>query len=196
MKEFIKRNWVLVLAFALPIIFILVIVLYTYLPSMFLSTKYDFVYASCSESQNYYPYNCGSYMEQRFGVENNKLVLKGQDQVRTYDNSGNLIKTENYSVRLFYHDTKKNESREITKEDAQKYSLNGLLTSPDGVSVSNGYDRNVEVFPFFSGGSSFAYFLTKGRNRSELNLINVNNNRYYDRNDFKLIGWVMPGRNK
>lgn len=193
MKEFLKRNFAILLAFLLPVALIATIALSTYLPSLFLSTKYNFVYSSCVEGPNYYPYWCGNYLQTRYAVVNNKLVVNTIDPAQDSDQDGIPDIKENYSTRIFLHDTEKNESREITLEEAQALTLNGLLTSPDGVTVSSDYDRGGEFFPFFSGGSSYGHYLTKGKSHRKLNLIN-GDERYYYRGNFQFIGWVLPGR--
>lgn len=174
-----------VLAFALPLGLILVVALSTYLPSLFISTSYNFVYTSCTDGENYYSYNCDNYLQKRYSVVGNKLIAENVDSPN-----------ENYTARIFLHDTEKNESREITFEEAQTLTLNSLLTSPDGVTVSSHYDRRGGDFFFiFDGGSSsYGYYLTKGNSRSKINLIN-STDQYYYRNNFQFIGWVLPGRN-
>lgn len=187
MKEFFKKNFAVVLAFVLPVALIVIVALSTYLPSLFLSTDYNFVYSSCTDPQ------CHNYLQKRYSVVNNKLVVNNIDPAQDSDKDGIPDINENYTARIFLHDTKKNESREITLEEAQTLSLSGLLTSPDGVTISSGYDRGAEFF-FFYGGPSYGYYLTKGKRRSKLNLIN-RDNRYYYRYNFQFIGWVLPGRN-
>jgi len=193
-KEFLKRNFAIVLAFALPIALIAVIALGTYLPSLFLSTDYNFIYSSCTEGANYYPYYCNHYLEKYFSVMNGKLVVNAIDPAQDSDKDGIPDIRENYTARIFLHNTAKNESREITREEARMLTLNGLLTSPDGVTVSSNYDRGANFFPFFDGGSSYGYYLTKGKSHRKLNLIN-RDDRYYYQNNFQFIGWVLPGRN-
>jgi len=91
------------------------------------------------------------------------------------------------------HDTLKNESREITIEEAKLLTLNNLLTSPDGATISNNYNSGSDLFIFGGSRSSYGYFLSKGNGKLKLNLIN-SNDRYYYQNNFKFIGWVLPGR--
>lgn len=191
MKAFIKQNLTLVLAFSLPVILIVFVALSTYLPSLLLSTNYNFVYATCS-NDNYY--NCSDYLEQRYEVVEGKLTIKDVDP--TIDSDGDKIPDvkENYTTRLFLHDTKNNESREISPAEAQGLTLNNLLTSPDGVSVSSDYNRGPDFLFVFDGGSSYGYYLMKGDSKVKLNLINSNENYYYQHN-FQFIGWVTPGRN-
>ena len=194
MKEFLKKNFAILLAFILPIALIAIIALSTYLPSLFLSTDYNFVYSSCTDGTNYYSdRRCDNYLQKRYSVVSNKLVVNAIDQAQDSDYDGIPDINENYTARIFLHDTKKNESREITLEEAQTLTLNSLLTSPDGVTVSSNYDRGADFFFLFDGGSSYGYYLTKGKSRSKLNLIN-RDDRYYYRDNFQFIGWVLPGR--
>lgn len=194
MKEFFKKNFAIVLAFALPIALIAIIALSTYLPSFFLSTNYNFIYSSCTEGTNYYPYYCNNYLQKLYSIVNGKIVVNSIDPAQDSDKDGVPDVKENYTARIFLHDTKKNESREIALGEAQTLSLNGLLTSPDGVTVANNYDRGADFFFLFNGGSSYGFYLTKGRSKSKLNLIN-HDNQYYYRDNFQFIGWILPGRN-
>ena len=194
MKEFLKKNFAILLAFILPILLIAIVALSTYIPSLFLSTGYNFVYSSCTDGANYYSYRCDNYLQKRYSVVNNRLVANYIDPAQDSDKDGVPDINENYTARIFLHDTKKNESREITIEEAQSMKLNGLLTSPDGITVSSNYDRGDGFFLLFDQGSSYNYYLTKGKSKSKLNLVNQDD-RYYYRDNFQFIGWVLPGRN-
>lgn len=195
MKEFIKKNFAILLAFMLPVALIVIIALSTYIPSLFLSTDYNFVYSSCTDGTRHYSYYyCDNYLQKRYSVVNGELVVNDVDP--TQDSDGDKIPdiNENYTARIFLHDTEKNESREIVLEEAQMLSLNGLLTSPDGVTVSSNYDRGGDFLFLIDGNSSYGYYLTKGKSKDKLNLIN-NDDQYYYRDNFQFIGWVLPGRN-
>lgn len=195
MKEFLKKNFAVLLAFILPILLIAIVALSTYLPSLFLSTNYNFVYSACTDGRNYYSYPCGSYLQQRYTVVNNKLVIDSPDATQDLDKNGVLDLNQKYADRIFLHDTKKNESREITLAEAQALTFNSLLTSPDGITVSNYYNTNGgDFFSIFGGRpSTSGYYLTKGKTRSKINLIN-GHDQYYYLNNFEFIGWVLPGR--
>lgn len=187
MREFLKKNFVIVLAFILPVALIAIVALSVYLPSLFLSTNYNFVYSACTDQANNYFYQCDNYLQKRYSVVNNKLIV---NDMLDLDNDIN----KNYTARLFLHDTKKNESREITVAEAQGLNLSGLLTSPDGVAVSGHYNKGSNFFLFFGSNSSYDYYLTKGKSKSKLNLIN-SHDRYYYRNNFQFIGWILPNKN-
>ena len=199
MKEFLKKNFAIVFAFSLPILLIIIVALSSYIPSAFLKTKYNFIYTACDTGTNYnsYPYYCNTYLQKRYTVMDGKLVVQHVD----LDKDLNIDKARipefdgKYTARIFLHDTAKNESREITLEEARLLTMNGLLTSPDGVTVSSNYNRGGgEFFPFFGGTSSYGYYLTKGKSKKKLDLINTTD-QYYYQNNFQFLGWVLPGRN-
>lgn len=199
MKEFLKKNFAVLLAFVLPILLIVIVALSTYLPSLFLSTSYNFVYTACTDGRDYYyPYYCDTYLQKRYSVVNNKLVEYPVDLTIDSNKDGVPDFNGKYTARIFLHDTKKNESREITLEEAKLLTLNNLLTSPDGVTVLSNYSYSGggDFFFLFGGGGreNYGYYLTKGKSKSKLNLIN-NSDRYYYQNNFQFLGWVLPGRN-
>lgn len=179
----------MLLAFAFPLLLIIIIAASTYLPSLFLSTDYDFVYATCGNGSGYYEYDCRNFLNDRFAVENGQLTLKPIDPYKDSDRDGTPDMSESYVTRIFRHNTGANESREITLEEAKALSINGLATSPDGVSVQRGYDRGTDFFIFFNTSSDYGYYLTKGEKRQKLNLV-IDDDRYYYRDNFKFIGWV------
>lgn len=191
--NFIKKNFVLLLAFSLPVVLVLVVALSVYLPSRFLSTRYDFVYTACTDGATMYYYNCGHFTPVQYEVRDGKLGVVPVDPQQDANGNGVPDVQEQASRRLFLHDTKKNESTEITLDQAKALQLSGLLTSPDGVLVSSGYSSSGD-FLLFGGGSTYGYYLTKGKAKSELHLIGSANRSYYDR-DFQFVGWVLPGRN-
>lgn len=189
MKEFIKKNFTILLAFALPIVLIVIVALSAYLPSLFISTNYNFVYISCTEGVDRYLYRC-DYLQERYSIVDDKLVVNLIDPEQDSDENKVSDNKENYTARIFLHDNESNESREITLKEAQTLTLSSLLTSPDGITISSNYDRGSDFFFIFNGSSSYGYYLTKGKSKSKLNLIN-HGDRYYYQNNFKFIGWIV-----
>jgi len=192
MQNFIKQNFVILLAFALPLLLIVGVALSVRLPGMLLKTDYNFVYATCSGTSDHYPYQCKDYLQERYVMEDGKLTVRTVPAKTDDLNKPSVPPREiNYGGRLFLHDTSENVSREITLEEAKTLNLNSLLTSPDGVTFSSNYDREAEFFPFFGGNSSFGYYLTQGRSKSRVNLVN-GDNRYYDyQNNLRFLGWIV-----
>jgi hypothetical protein len=186
MKVFIKHHWVIILAFALPISLILLIAISTYLPGFFVSTDYNFVYTTCTDHNNQRIYDCEQNQPVIYTVSAGKIVAQSKNI--TLDPAEHNAYTS--TTRFFLHDTTTNESHEITLTEATTLQLSELLTSPDGVTVSSHYSGGGDFFIFGGGYNSFGYYLTKGSNRSKLNLIN-NPDRYYYQDNFKFIGWVL-----
>jgi hypothetical protein len=189
MIDFIKKNLVVLIAFALPIILILSVTMFLYLPGLFVSTNYNFVYAICSNTNYYYGYECNNLLQQKYSVVNNKLVLNDVPlEVDVYGNKRPISTA--FESRVFLHNTKTNESRELsTAEEMQLFLESDLYTSPDGVTLSRSSSGGEYFFPF--GGSSYStgWYLTKGRNKKKMNLIN-DTDRYYYQDGLRVLGWV------
>lgn len=191
MKEFIKNNLAVVLAFVLPVVLIIIVALSAYIPSFFLSTDYNFIYTICTDNNNHYSYYCNEYIQKRYSVANGKLIVNSVEFSKNSIGDAPAPDFSRYVDRIFLHNTQKNESQEITLEEAKALTLSSLLTSADGVMVS-GYYNDSGLFSIFGGGySSFGYYLTKGKSKKKLNLINNSNQNYYP-NNFQFIGWVLP----
>jgi len=189
MKDFLKKNGIIILAFALPIALIFSVAAYSYFPSLFLKTEYNFVYATCDPANDYYyRYDCDKYLQKLYSVNNNVIKINDINPLQDSDNDGVKDIDENYVTRLFFHDTSLNESKEITFEETLKLNLRNTITSPDGVAIESKWDRGGDFFLFFNGSSRYGHYLTKGSKSRKLNLIN-DDNSYYRRN-FKFIGWV------
>jgi hypothetical protein len=187
--EFIKKNFTLLIAFSLPILLIGMVVLFVYVPTLFISTPYNFIYVTC-DSSDYY--DCENYLQKKYSVVDTKLVVR---DVEMDINDDEIIDdNQAYLTHIFLHDTEKNESREISLEEAQTLSINSLLTSPDGFTVSNNFNNTVDIFPFFAGGySSFEYYLTKDNKRIKMNLVSDTYRAYYAKN-FRFVGWILSDR--
>ena len=177
-------------AFLLPLMFIVVVFLSSYVPSIRLSTDYNFVYATCSEGIRPYYYNCGNYLNARYGVENGTLQELPIPPELDSDNDDIPDINENYRTRLFIHDTELDESREITLDEVQQLNLRNLITSPDGVAVEWEASGRNGFFLFYSSSSNYGYYLTKGNAHKRLNLINDSERSYY-RDDFEFLGWIV-----
>lgn len=192
MKDFLKKNFVLVLAFSLPVLLIAGVALSAYLPSIGLATKYDFVYVACVDASRSY-YQCDLWLQKRYGVVDGKISVNAVDPKVDSDKNGVPDVKENYAARIFYHDTLADVTREITLADAQILQLSGLITSPDGMSITGQSQGGGDFLFFSSRGSSYGYYLTKGNAHRRLNIIN--SDQYYYNSNFQFVGWVLPGRN-
>lgn len=189
MKDFLKENLVIVLAMVLPLALVLTVAVSIYLPSLFLSTNYNFIYAACGDTDYFYYSQCPGSLGYRYYVSDGQLFMRNLPDSDTDVNKNEVPDYQEVTTRLFLHDTQTNESREITFAETQTLKLDDSLISPDGVSVSGQYDRGTGFFLLFDTGSSFNYYLTRGNAESKLNLVNQNGNYY--RSNIKFIGWVL-----
>ncbi len=195
MKKFLHENVFLVFAFVLPVAFVVIVGLSVYIPSSRLSTDYDFVYATCGQGFIRYPYLCGEYLGLRYDFEDGVLVEKEVDinpNPAAYEFE--LRAKGGFSSRLFLYDTETDTSREISLEEAQRLALNRNMTLPDGIMVEYKYGSGIDVFPFINSRSSGGYYMTKGKARRKLNIVNSSGSYNY-RNNFYFIGWVIPTSN-
>ena len=190
MEEKQQRKTLLAVAFMLPLVFIAVVFVTSYIPSAGLTSNFNFVYATCSQGQSTYNYYCSNHLLNLYDIENGRLLEQDIPADLDSDNDGVMDINENYQARLFLHDTANNESEEITFEQAQALTLDERITSPDGVAVEWEYNGGSNFFPFVRYSSRYGYYLTRGNASKELNLINTRNNRYY-RDDFRFLGWVI-----
>ncbi len=190
MEEKQKRAILLAVAFLLPLLFIMTVFITSYVPSVSLSTNYNFVYATCSEGSSPYSYYCSNFLHNRYQVENGQIVEQEIPEDLDSDGDGVLDVNENYRTRLFLHDTELNESEEISLVEAQRLRLDERITSPDGVAVEWEFTSGGSFFPFVRYSSNYGYFLTRGSAKQPLNLINATERTYY-RDDFLFLGWVV-----
>lgn len=185
-QSFIRNHAVVLLAFAIPVLFILGVVIFLHVPVKSISTDYDFLYATCSD--DYYSYECSKFVQNYFSVSDDKVILS-VDTTADWNRNNVPDVNEGYKVHLFFHDTQKNESKEVTLEDIQQMSVTSSITSPDGVAVQGSYNQGPEFFPFFSNGSNFGYYLVKGNKRAPLTLV-LGDNMYAYQEGFEFVGWV------
>lgn len=160
-----KKNIPLLIGVLIPIAMIILVAAAIYLPALFSQPKYDFIYLT------------GDYYYPQYYVDNDgKLVRK--DVVPPEPNY-----PPNTESRLFYHDIKTNESRQISYDEAKDYNLDINIKSPDGYEIVNG--NGAEFFPFFGGSGNDSHYI-KGHNASKkLNL--QSQGGYYN---FRFLGWV------
>ena len=169
----IKKNFPLYLGLAIPLFMVIFIAISVYLPYLYTAKpQKDFLY--CLD--DYYGLKFG------YDVTNSKI----RKIERT--NSDNFPNRSLETPKLYYHDTKKNMSREISFEAAEQLVLNGNTFSSDGFEIVNG-SSDSWLFPFFYGNYDYRsrYIKKKGYSQ-KLNLnLGIYSNHYYN---FYFLGWV------
>lgn len=163
----IKKNASLIAAIAIPILMILAISASVYLPAMFVHPQYDFIYTDGDRYGSLY----------RYEVNGNFLVKKDNACGAGYSSEYCSSRTD--SVRIYYYDVAKGESREIYFSEAAQIKLDPMSKSPDGFEIASAGGGG----PFFSGDYN-AKFLKKGAYSKKINRLSAN--RY----DFEFLGWV------
>lgn len=187
MKQFFKKNSVIIIAFLLPILLVVFVIIHSHISKLSVKTTYDFAYATC-ENSDYNYYDCSNYLRKRLGVIDGKLVLQDVPKESGEDKN---IPVETYTdanIRFYIYDTEKNESREVLLNQIQGLSLNKLEESPDGVELVHSYGDNPD-FIFFNSYSGSGYFLVKDKKGVKLNIFE--GSEKYQMPSFKFLGWVM-----
>ena len=170
----VKENISLIVGLSIPLLMILFIGLSIYLPGLFVQPRYNFLYASGGDYSSI----------KKYDVKNEKLIEGDVKYPEKYEG----VKKE---PKLFMHDILKNESREISFEEAQKLILDDHTKSPDGFEiVSGGYGG--DIFSLFYSHSNYGKQYIKGHNVSkELNIRMSNSSRdYYYYQNFEFIAWI------
>ena len=117
--EMIKKNITLVLGISIPILMILFVAGSIYLPGLFIKPHFNFVYVS---GDDYYYYN---YNQRQYSVQNGKLV---KSEIKQPENQN--YKPPRGESKLYLYDVAKNESKEISFEEAQNLNLDSNTKFP------------------------------------------------------------------
>jgi hypothetical protein len=181
----ITKNIPLLVGIALPIVFILVISMIVFIPSLSIKPQYNFLYLK-SNSPYYYNYNQELI---GYALENNHLSLKPlpktPDVAYKGDGNGDITRP-----LLYLYDVKNNTAHQVEFDEAKNFVLDPGPSSPDGYTVSYQYG-NSGIFELFgSGGNQSGYVISKGNASKKLSGLNYSGYGYYNSGDFHFIGWV------
>ncbi len=171
--EFIKKNITLVIGISIPILMILFVAGSIYLPGLFIQPKYNFVYVSSDDS--YY------YSQYQYSVQNGKIVRN-----ETQRPEGQTYQPQ-IDVKLYVYDVAKNESKEISFEEAQNLTLDSKNISPDGFEITYGSSGEGFFLFFFYSRTDYNTRYLKGHNVSKKLNLQLSGSYY---NDFRFIGWI------
>ncbi|MFA5714125.1 MAG: hypothetical protein WC998_00075 [Candidatus Paceibacterota bacterium] len=173
--EIIKKNITLVLGMSIPILMILFVAGSIYLPGLFVKPpSINFLYSSV-DSGDYY---CGDI--QQYSVQNGQLI---KNEIK-HPEKGIYMCDE---PKLFIQDVVKNESKQISFDEAKKLNLDNSVMSSDGFEVVYG-SRGEGFFPFFFYSSTnYDTRYLKGHNISKK--LNIQLNGVYSYS-FHFIGWI------
>lgn len=166
---FKKQNLPLLIGFLIPLSMLAFIAFSIYVPGLFNSPQYDFVYISGD-------YNTGY---NRYAVQNSKIIMLPTPTPYYYSNQQYI------EPQLFLHNSNENKSTPITFDEASKLDLSVSSVSPDGYEIKNGNT---------SGGFLFGYsrdynkwYIVGNYVSKELKLSTINTNY----SNFKFLGWIL-----
>ena len=122
------------------------------------------------------------YPDIQYFVENGKLARRAQisPQPNYYP------KQEIINPKFYFHDVEKNQSREITFDEAAAYNLETSNLSQEGFEVVHGSGGG--GFLFFEGPYDYNAYFLKGHGTSQKLNLRLSSQQY-DLN-FKFLGWV------
>lgn len=183
-----KKNLPLIIGLAVPVLMIVFIAAAIYLPNLTAHPQYSFIYSARD------PYNYNGYGDQ-YSVKDSKITKETINPPKPIPTPG--YTPPEYPVTktyLYIYDAASQTAKEITFEDAQKYTLNNNQTSPDGYSLEQG-GRNAGIFDLF-GGYDYSkgpeWYLRNGAANKKVNLqFPGSTSNYYYNSNFQLVGWIL-----
>ena len=174
----ITKNIPLFIGIILPIVFILILSVVFFTPSLFIKPQYNFLY-----STYYYDYN--NRYSTTYVVENNRLSLS---PLPTTAGVTDTYKGDN--LPLYLYDVKNNSTHQVDWSEAKNFNIDPGPSSPDGYIVKYQYSNDGIFELFGSNGNQNGYVISKGNGSKKLNGLNFNDYRRYNSGNFKFIGWV------
>lgn len=188
MKKILQENWALVIGTLLPILTVLVFLLATSLPKLWVEPlKYNFLYVSYG-----YDYNTAN-KSVNIEVSNGKIKISAQN---------NSSAKTNQTTRLFIFEAKKQASREITFSvpdvaanssvaidvpELQNMVLDVSHKSPDGYTVypRDSYDSGMSSLFFSTYDRENVFILKKDGN--SIRVVAPDNVQ----SNTKFLGWII-----
>lgn len=174
---FNKKNIPLYIALSVPILMILLVAAFIYLPGIGQKPKENFLYVT---GNNFYYYGPGS---SGYHVSGGKLVYTAPPTT-----TPQVYPPQNNDPHFYVYNVGKDQADEVTFLQAQNYMLDSSNTSGDGYSIERGNGGGGD---FLFGGAPGDYntWYIKGHNRSrKLNLKLTGTFSYPD--NFQFLGWI------
>lgn len=193
----------IVIAIGLPLLVILVVFVVAFLPRLFFTPKYDFIYAisdNNSSAYSYYYFNEGKMYNVVDGkIERITPVIRPE-----YVNNGkedsikrlpvNLTNIPEPKQNLYIYRSKTDSFEPITYDQARKLTLTGNSSAPDGTVLvrPDYYSRGIVGEIIGGSRDRRSFYLKNGTWVKDVTLSNADDNYYYyGNNDFYFLGWVV-----
>jgi hypothetical protein len=171
------KNLPLIIGIALPIVFILGISVFLFVPSHFVDPQYDFIYTM---EDRYYGFNDHGYRN-TYKVEDGRIALEPLPTKEGWTYLGDM-------PVLYRYDVNADTAHQISFNEALELSLDPGPSSPDGYTVAYQYGHSGIFEVLGSNNDNSGYFISKGKAKKKLN--GLTNDGYSSRTDSKFIGWI------
>lgn len=161
MKETLKHRLPLFIAFGIPTLLIVLVLLFAYLlPLFFINPTHDFIYTE----------------NQFVGVESNKLIVYPCTSSDYYCNRNR--------PSAYLYDVSNKERIPLSQTDFSNYTLDISSKSPDGYEIVTSKNYSSDFFFLFGGGRrDDSFSIKKGLFQKNISI----EGRIYN---FKFLGWV------
>ncbi len=182
-----KKHIPLIIGLLLPIIFIVVMAIVVYLPSMGIKPEHNFLYTTSGASDYYYN-NRPQYTE-KYDIDSAGRLTTIKEEVVVDKNRDYGYTPKQGAPELYLYDVKAETSKQVTLEEAQKFVLERGPSSPDGYSVVYDYNNSGGLMSEIVGGRSgySGYVMSKGKAKKKI--VGLTNTYYYSQN-LLIIGWI------
>ena len=174
--KYYEKKLPFALGLLLPIILVIFVALLSFLPKHLIRPQYNFLYAT----GDYF------YSPVQYIVKDNHVLMQVRSgQIKSHNNAFSAPE------QIYYYDVKQNKAIPITLNQAQKYTLDPHIVSPDGFRIVYGSSETA-FFPLFlyTGNDRSIRFLAKQSYRLRLNLKLIG--QFYD--NFYFLGWITNGK--
>ena len=172
-----KSHLPLIVGILLPIIFIIIVSIAIFVPSLSVDPQHDFVY---SAENSYYSYS--NEYRNTYKVVNGRIALEPMPYRENMIYKGDMPDLYRYNIRTFT-------THKISLEEAKSLNLDPGPSSPDGYSVAYEYGHSGIFELFGSNSEDDGYFISKGRGKKKLPGLPVDG-YYRNPGSFKFIGWI------
>ncbi|MCA9349225.1 hypothetical protein KC878_03765 [Candidatus Saccharibacteria bacterium] len=167
-KRFLVKNKQLVFFFSIPALIAITMFAVLYVPSMFSNPQYGFIYQSCLYGRCY---------------SNNSYIVDSSGTVQVVDPLDTYKPNYDYlsdNSQLYLYDPLDSSSKQISLEEAQTYSLDTSVTSPDGYKLENSSNTS----------GPFVYSYNEGHGIYKKGLLSkkIDVDNFYKE---QFLGWVI-----
>lgn len=200
-KKWYQSAWVVRMLFAMPAVLFLAVLTIFYVPQLFASPQYDFVYAVCKEGSCSKIYTIGENGKLMRTLDVDKAIEKMQlRSSRAGEQAPGGVSIDMYrlgqeddSVEFYRYKQKNGTSERLTMAEVNQLGLKIGEESPDGYRLHERRDGDSGgVFVFYGSSLDRAWRLQKDWLYKTVSL--GGNRLGYYANEIKVVGWVNDGK--